>query len=46
MSEYVTIMRLRFKHLVRPKEILMLRLRDIDFREGAAPHTAGGVQEP
>lgn len=34
MNEYVTIMRLCFKHLVRPKEILMLRLRDIDFSEG------------
>lgn len=34
MTEYIAIMQLCFKHLVRPKEILMLQLRDIDFDEG------------
>lgn len=34
MPEYVVMMRLCFKHLVRPKEILMLKLRDVDFDEG------------
>lgn len=31
MSGYVAMIRLCFKYLVRPKEILMLRIRDINF---------------
>ena len=34
MNEYVAMIRLCFKYLVRPKEILMLRVRDIDFDTG------------
>lgn len=34
MTGYVAMMRLCFKHLVRPKEILMLRMCDVDFDEG------------
>lgn len=34
MSEYVAMIRLCFKYLIRPKEILMLRVRDIDFDTG------------
>ena len=34
MNEYVAMIRLCFKYLVRPKEILMLRIRDIDFDTG------------
>ena len=34
MSEYVAMIRLCFRYLIRPKEILMLRIRDIDFDTG------------
>ena len=34
MSGYVAMIRLCFKYLIRPKEMLMLRLRDIDFDTG------------
>ena len=34
MKEYVAMIRLCFKYLVRPKEILMLRIGDIDFEGG------------
>ena len=34
MNGYVAMIRLCFKYLVRPKEILMLRVRDIDFDTG------------
>ncbi|MBQ6070991.1 MAG: site-specific integrase [Bacteroidales bacterium] len=34
MSGYVTMIRLCFRYLVRPKEILMLRMCDIDFDTG------------
>lgn len=34
MNGYVAMIRLCFKYLVRPKEILMLRIRDIDFDKG------------
>ena len=34
MNEYVAMIRLCFKYLIRPKEILMLRIRDIDFDTG------------
>ena len=34
MNEYVAMIRLCFKYLIRPKEILMLRVRDIDFDTG------------
>ena len=34
MVEYIAIMRLCFKHLVRPKEILMIRMGDVDLDEG------------
>ena len=31
MKEYVAMIRLCFRYLIRPKEILMLRIGDIDF---------------
>ncbi len=34
MKEYVAMVRLCFKYLIRPKEILMLRISDIDFDSG------------
>lgn len=34
MTEYVAMVRLCFKYLIRPKEILMLRICDIDFDSG------------
>lgn len=34
MGEYVAMIRLCFRYLIRPKEMLMLRLRDIDFDTG------------
>lgn len=34
MSGYVAMIRLCFRYLVRPKEILMLRIHDIDFDSG------------
>lgn len=34
MKEYVAMVRLCFKYLIRPKEILMLRICDIDFDSG------------
>lgn len=34
MSEYVAMIRLCFRYLIRPKEILMLQIRDIDFDTG------------
>jgi len=34
MSEYVAMIRLCFKYLVRPKEILMLKIGDINFDSG------------
>lgn len=34
MGEYVAMTRLCFRYLIRPKEILMLRIRDIDFDTG------------
>ena len=34
MTEYVAMIRLCFKYLVRPKEILMLRICDINFDTG------------
>ncbi len=34
MVEYVVIVRLCFKYLIRPKEILMLQIGDIDFNNG------------
>lgn len=34
MTEYVVMVRLCFKYLVRPKEILMLRIRDVNTDSG------------
>lgn len=34
MKEYVAMVRLCFKYLIRPKEMLMLRICDIDFDSG------------
>ena len=34
MSGYVAMIRLCFRYLIRPKEMLMLRIRDIDFDSG------------
>ena len=34
MTEYVAMIRLCFKYLIRPKEILMLKIGDIDFESG------------
>ena len=34
MKEYVAMVRLCFKYLIRPKEILMLRISDVDFDSG------------
>lgn len=34
MKEYIVIIRLCFKYLIRPKEILMLQISDIDFNNG------------
>lgn len=34
MGEYVAMIRLCFRYLIRPKEMLMLKIRDIDFDTG------------
>ncbi len=34
MKEYITMIRLCFRYLIRPKEILMLKIGDIDFEKG------------
>lgn len=34
MNEYVAMIRLCFRYLIRPKEILMLKIRDIDLDTG------------
>lgn len=31
MTEYVAAIRLCFKYLIRPKEILMLQIKDLNF---------------
>lgn len=34
MREYITIMKLCYKYFIRPKEILMLKIRDVNFKDG------------